>query len=213
MYRWCSTPQNLPGRYRSDTQLPLHLKSFGKSPEIHGGGRTTTLGPRTSNIARRLRRRHADNDERGAELIEFALVVVLLIALLYGIITYGLILAAQSTITQAAADAARSGIVSSSTPVTTAEAQACTDVGWMNKTCGGPVTFNNCTFSPNPADAITAFACTEPCPSNSVNTCLAVTVSYNYSATPLFPELPGLGVITPSTISSTNVLQLSTPSS
>jgi Flp pilus assembly protein TadG len=206
------------GRFRSDTQLPLHLKSFGKSPEIHGGGGTTTLGPRTRNIASRLRRRHADDDERGAELIEFALVVVLLITLLYGIITYGLILGAQATITQAAADAARSGIVSSSTSVATAEAQACTDVGWMNKTCGNPVTFNtsNCTFSPNPADAITAFACTEPCPSNSgnsVNTCLAVTVSYNYSATPLFPELPGLGVITPSTISSTNVLQLSTPSS
>lgn len=172
------------------------------------------MGARTRNLARRLRRRH-DDDERGAELIEFALVVVLLITLLYGIITYGLILGAQSTITQAAADAARSGIVSSSTAVATAEAQACTDVGWMSKTCGAPATYNtsNCTFSPNPADAITAFACTENCPSNSVNTCLAVTVSYNYSTTPLFPELPGLGVITPSTISSTNVVQLSTPSS
>lgn len=172
------------------------------------------MGPRTRNIARRLRRRN-DEDERGAELIEFALVVVLLITLLYGIITYGMILGAQATLTQAAADAARSGIVASSTAVATAEAQACTDVGWMDKTCGNPVTYStaNCTFSPNPADAITAFACTEPCPSNSVNSCLSVTVSYNYSAAPLFPELPGLGVITPSTLSSTNVLQLSTPSS
>ncbi|HUE07638.1 MAG TPA: TadE/TadG family type IV pilus assembly protein [Acidimicrobiales bacterium] len=172
------------------------------------------MGARIGNIARRLGRRH-DDDERGAELIEFALVVVLLITLLYGIITYGLILGAQATITQAAADAARSGIVSSSTAVATAEAQACTDVGWMSKTCGTPTVFNTstCTFSPNPADAITAFACTENCPSNSVNTCLAVTVSYNYSSTPLFPELPGLGIITPSTISSTNVVQLSTPSS
>ena len=46
-------------------------------------------------------------DERGAEMVEFAFVVVLLIALLYGIISYGLILAAQTTITQAAADGAR----------------------------------------------------------------------------------------------------------
>jgi Flp pilus assembly protein TadG len=172
------------------------------------------LGPRTGNFAKRLRRRHGE-DERGAELIEFALVIVLLITLLYGIITYGLILGAQSTITQAAADGARSGIVSSSTAVATAEAQACTDVGWMNKTCGAPATYDTsaCTFSPNPADAITAFACTENCPSNQIDTCLTVTVSYNYSSTPLFPELPGLGVITPSTISSTNVVQLSTPSS
>ncbi len=148
-------------------------------------------------------------------MVEFAIVVVLLIALLYGIITYGLILAAQATVTQAAADAARSGIVSSTTPVATAEAQACNDIGWMNKSCGAPTTYNTttCTFSPNPADAITAFACTMACPSVSTNTCLEVVVTYNYSSAPLFPEMPGLGVITPSTISSTNILQLSTPSS
>jgi Flp pilus assembly protein TadG len=148
-------------------------------------------------------------------MVEFAVVVVLLIALLYGIITYGLILAAQATITQSAADAARAGIVSSATSVATAEAQACTDIGWMNKTCGTPVTYNttNCTFSPNPADNITAFACQKACPSSASNQCLTVTVSYNYGAAPLFPELPGLGVVTPSTISSTNVLQISTPSS
>ena len=56
-------------------------------------------------------------------------------------------------------------------------------------------------------------AVTEPCPSASTNTCIKVTVWYNYASSPLFPELPGLGVIMPSTISSTNVLQLSTPTS
>jgi Flp pilus assembly protein TadG len=170
------------------------------------------LRPHTWGIPKRLRWR---DDENGAEMVEFAFVVVLLIALLYGIITYGLILAAQATVTQAAADAARAGIISSSTAVATAEAQACTDVGWMSKTCGTPTTFNttNCTFSPNPADAITTFACQKTCPSNANNQCLTVTVLYNYNSNPLFPELPGLGVITPSTISSTNVLQLSTPSS
>jgi Flp pilus assembly protein TadG len=148
-------------------------------------------------------------------MVEFAFVVVLLIALLYGIISYGLILAAQATITQSAADAARSGIVSSSTAVATAETQACTDIGWMNKTCGAPATYNTttCTFSPNPADAITAFACQMACPSNANNQCLTVTVSYNYNSNPLFPELPGMGVITPSTLSSSNTLQMSTPSS
>jgi Flp pilus assembly protein TadG len=149
-----------------------------------------------------VKRRSDHHDERGAEMVEFAFVVVLLIALLYGIVTYGLILAAQATITQAAADAARAGIVASSTAVTTAEAQAGTDVGWMDKgACGTSGT------------TITCVASEEPCPSNGNNTCLKVTVSYNYSSSPLFPEMPGLGLITPSTISSTNVLQLSTPSS
>ena len=76
----------------------------------------------------------AAKETSGAEMVEFAIVVVLLIALLYGIISYGLILAAQATITQAAADGARAGIVAvASTAVATAEAQAGTDVGWMNK--------------------------------------------------------------------------------
>ncbi len=143
-----------------------------------------------------------DEDERGAEMVEFAFVVVLLIALLYGIISYGLILAAQSTITQAAADGARAGIVASSSAVATAEAQAATDVGWMDKgTCGTSAT------------TITCVASEAPCPSNAANECLTVTVTYNYASDPLFPELPGLNVITPSTLSSTNVLQLSDPSS
>ncbi len=159
-----------------------------------------TLRPRTLRLLVAPGRRR--DDERGAEMVEFAFVVVLLVALLYGIITYGLILAAQATVTQAAADGARSGIVASSTAAATAEAQAGTDVGWMGKgACGTANT------------TITCVAVTEPCPSNANNTCLKVTVSYDYAASPLFPEMPGLGVITPSTISSTNILQLSTPSS
>lgn len=181
------------------------------------------MGPRTRNFAKRLRRNPGE-DERGAELIEFAVVVVLLITLLYGIITYGVILAAQATVTQAAADAARSGIVqgtgnavncngsSNTVPAAGCAAvqQANTDLGWMNKgTCyetvngqavGGAVT--------NP---ISCAASTIVCPSVSSNTCLKVVITYNYSSAPLFPELPGLGVITPSTISSSNTLQLSTP--
>jgi Flp pilus assembly protein TadG len=140
-------------------------------------------------------------------MVEFAFVVLLLIALLYGIISYGLVLAAQSTLTQAAADAARSGIVSSSNAVTTAEGEAANDVGWMGKGCYEPDVLGSVSAP------ITCKATTGSCPSNASNTCLTVTVLYNYASSPLFPELPGLGVIMPSTISSTNVLQMSTPSS
>jgi Flp pilus assembly protein TadG len=170
------------------------------------------LGTRTWSVSNELRRRR--EDEHGAEMVEFAFVVVLLIALLYGIISYGLILAAQSTITQAAADGARAGIVASSTAPATAEAQACTDVGWMNKSCAAPSSGSN-TVCPSAVagSAITASACEEACPSNANNECLTVKVIYNYNSYPLFPELPGMGVITPSTITSSNTLQMSTPSS
>ena len=190
------------------------------------------MGPRTGNFAKRLRRRH-EEDERGAELIEFAFVVVLLITLLYGIITYGVILAAQATVTQAAADGARAGIVQGTTNQAcsgtgqngasvssagcVAVAQAAQDLGWMDKggcnefvgvgATGTPTQVSNSNTS-----AITCTARTYACPSELTNTCLSVKISYDYSSSPLFPELPGLGVITPSTITSTNVLQLSTPS-
>jgi len=172
------------------------------------------LGPRTGGIAQRLRER-AD-DESGAELVEFAFVVVLLIALLYGIISYGLILGAQATLNQAAADGARAGIVvpstttpslcatttSPATPCSVADGQAGTDVGWMNKgTCGTSATIITC---------VTTEA---PCPSNTNQECLTTTVKYNYSQSPLFPELPGMDVVTPSTLSASNTLQISNPSS
>jgi Flp pilus assembly protein TadG len=142
-------------------------------------------------------------------MVEFAFVVVLLIALLYGIISYGLVLAAQSTLTQAAADAARSGIVVSPTAaaIVAAEGEAANDVSWMGKGC------HETGVTGSPSSPITCTANPESCPSNANSTCLAVTVIYNYASSPLFPELPGLGVIMPSSISSTNVLQMSTPTS
>ena len=170
------------------------------------------MGPRTWKMPGQCRRRR---DERGAEMVEFAFVVVLLIALLYGIISYGLILSAQSTVTQAAADGARAGVVAATTslgPKGTAEAQAANDLSWMDKgQCYQP------DAKPLPIGAsngiLTCVATQAPCASNASNQCLSVTVTYQYAKAPIFPLLPGLGVITPSTISSTDVLQMSLPSS
>jgi Flp pilus assembly protein TadG len=209
----------MPGGIQA-TSIVSWFKTVAISAEKQRRG-VTTLGPRTGTFAKRLRRRQGE-DERGAELLEFALVVVLLITLLYGIISYGVILAAQSTVTQAAADGARAGIVQGTGTTScngntvsaagcAAVQQAATDLGWMNKgTCYQTV--NSTAVGGSISNPISCAAITEACPSNAVNTCLSLTVQYNYGSAPLFPELPGLSVITPSTISSTNVLQLSTPS-
>jgi Flp pilus assembly protein TadG len=153
---------------------------------------------------------HRQHDERGAEMVEFAFVVVLLIMLLYGIVSYGLILSAQSTVTQAAADGARAGIVASTNVAGSAEQAAGDDLTWMGK---GQCYEQDATPTGSPTAAISCKALPEPCPSNANNQCLKVTVSYSYASDPLFPILPGLNIITPSTISSTAVLQMSTPSS
>ena len=158
------------------------------------------MRPRPRKLAQSWNRR--TEDESGAELVEFAFVVVLLVALLYGIISYGLILGAQAAINQAAADGARAGIVDPTNAQTDAEKEVSQDVGWMDKgSCTPSTTVISCTASE------------AACPSNPNNQCLTVTVIYNYASSPLFPELPGMGIVTPSTLSATNTLQISNPTS
>jgi Flp pilus assembly protein TadG len=135
-------------------------------------------------------------------MIEFAFVILLLVALIYGIVSVGLSLAAKATVTQAAEDGARAGIVDSTALAAKAAAiaQASGDLSWMGKgACN--------------AGVITCVATEAPCTSNTANTCLTVNVSYNYAAHPLFPIMPGLGILAPATISSSATLQVSTPTS
>jgi Flp pilus assembly protein TadG len=78
-------------------------------------------------------RKKGHKSESGAELIEFAFISTILIALVYGIVFFGVTLGAKVTISQAAADGSRAGIVSQ-TPATAeslATNQAVTDLGWM----------------------------------------------------------------------------------
>ena len=114
----------------------------------------------------------AARGERGAEMVEFAFVVVLLMALLYGIVSYGLILSAQSTVTQAAADGGRGRHRSRHRRVVhrvaTAEAEAGNDIGWMNKgACATSGTTITCNASEAPAPRTPA---TSASPSRSATT-------------------------------------------
>ena len=119
-------------------------------------------------------------------MVEFAFVVVLLIALLYGIISYGLILAAQSTITQAAADGARAGIVQSSTascgplapPAPSPPPRARPPATWAGWTRARAATAGT---------TITCVATEAACPSNANNQCLTVTVIVQLQLEPALP--------------------------
>jgi Flp pilus assembly protein TadG len=185
----CS-PQSLRGEFPPFTWLRIPEEAPRKG---------STLGPSKTRGQRRVGR-----GEDGAETVEFAIVVVLLIALLYGIVALGLSLAAKVTVTQAASDGARAGIVMS-TPalqISTAQTAAASDVSWMGRGTCSPT-----------GTTITCFASEAACAANSNQTCLTVVVTYNYAKSPLFPPLPGLGVLAPNTIMTSSTLQVSTPSS
>jgi len=49
------------------------------------------------------------------------------------------------------------------------------------------------------------------CTSVATNTCLNVALTYYYGSDPIFPEVPGLSVITPTTLTSSSSLVVSTP--
>ncbi|HEY1830135.1 MAG TPA: TadE/TadG family type IV pilus assembly protein [Acidimicrobiales bacterium] len=181
------------------------------------------MGPKT--LAKRLRGRH---DEDGAEMIEFAIVVVLLITLVYGMVAIGLSLAARESINQAAADGARAGIVlpmattsQTDTAETSADNQAIGELGWLG--IGSSCSSSNIVCK-NDASSVTSCPSThssssgEMCVSattalctGSTQTCLSVAVNYYYTSAPIFPLAPGLNLITPSDISSTSTMETSTP--
>jgi Flp pilus assembly protein TadG len=146
-------------------------------------------------VTNRIRsaKRQGGSDERGAAMIEFALAATLLLVLLFGIITYGYVLSFKQGMTQAAAEGARAGAVSS-TPTPAATAAVTRSVSAFNKTCGtGGLT---CNINP---------AYTTNC---AGHTCIRVQITYDYKNFPLMPKFPGIGLLLPDTLTSTSVAEI-----
>lgn len=132
------------------------------------------------------RRRLLRRDQSGAAAVEFALVVGLFIFVLYGLISFGMILATKQRITNAAAEGARAAVGQTTESAAVSAATARVLAAGL------------------PAGAYTPTYSTAPCGSNQ---CITVTVTYNLAGNPVVPPAPGLGLVTPNTISSTAVVQ------
>ncbi len=136
-------------------------------------------------------------DESGSVLVEFSLVFALFVLVLYGLICFGMILAAKNSITHAAAEGARSAVGAVDDPATVdvdervarAKAKVHESLTWFgSKYEEGDTT-------------ATVARC-------GAADCITVTVTYPYSARPIVPPAPGLGLVTPSNLSSTAVVEL-----
>ena len=173
--------------------------------------------------------RHRQQDERGAELIEFAIVIVLLLTVVYGMVAVGLSLAARESINQAVADGARFGIVqplSSTGTVTSAtetssDTEAVNELGWLGLGACGTAKVKCLTDSTTNTSCPSTYSSTfgnmcvssnaAACSANPTQTCLTVAVNYYYTSAPIFPLAPGLGLITPSDVSSSATMQVTSP--
>jgi Flp pilus assembly protein TadG len=138
------------------------------------------------------------NRERGAALVEFSISIVLLLVLLFGIIEYGYMLSFKQALTQAAAEGARAGVVSSDATGAAAAAAVKNSTLAFNQTCntGGLSCKNDAGVWP-PA----ATTC-------GTNTCVTVQLTYDWKNYPLLPKFPGLGLIMPDTLKSTSVARV-----
>ena len=162
----------------------------------------------------RTRAPHRRDD--GAAMVEFAFVAVLLVFLVFGIITFGLLLSFKQDVTRAAAEGARVGAVSqppTSTPPDAAAdprhaatLQATKDaVASFDKTCdvegmGCIVTVHNCR---NVAEAGPAIYWQD-----GNDDCVTVELVYDYDAFPLILEPPVISAVLPNQISSKSTARL-----
>lgn len=132
--------------------------------------------------------RHAED---GAAAVEFALVSVLFLMLVFGIITFGLVFALNHTLTHAAAEGARSALVApAASTVQAAEDAARTRLGWLEGTADEPT------------------ATVAACESDPGQQCVVVVTSYNWALNPLVPPLPGLGLVMPDVMTRSATVQV-----
>lgn len=148
-------------------------------PQRHGRYRRRCTPARGVAPQRRVRR------ERGSVSVEFALIFPALFVIFYAIVTYGLIFAAQHTLALAAAEGGRAALryqrasnaaESLTLRKTAASNAAHAPLSWLNGVGG---------------NAVTVTSSDEACAYDGALTCITVRVTYDYTASPLVPNLLG----------------------
>ena len=138
-------------------------------------------------------RRRTDD---GAAAVEFALVLPLLVLLLFGIISYGVMLSFRQSLSQAAAEGARAAAVTFLEDDKQDEAIAAVDqaLDSFGLTCAAPNLLKDgtdvgaCTVS-------TPGVCT-PAAAAGVE-CVTVALTFDYRDHPIVPSFPGVGYVMP----------------
>ncbi|MGH9265802.1 MAG: TadE family protein [Acidimicrobiales bacterium] len=134
-----------------------------------------------------LRRR----DQKGAALVEFAMVVGLFVMILYGLIYFGMALATKQRVTNAAAEGARAAVGATDTAVQgIAEDRVKSLLGEPN---------GRYTVVP------VAAACDSGNPTGPQ--CITVTISWDWENHPVVPAAPGLRLAPVDTLGSKATVQ------
>jgi Flp pilus assembly protein TadG len=137
--------------------------------------------------------------ERGAALVEFTIVAVLFLTLIFGSVSFGMIFSVKHTLTNAASEGARAALKTNPSATDTEKINTATAAATTRARAGlgGKADYLN------PVTASIA-----NCESDLTQRCITVIVSYPYASHPLVPAMPLLNFL-PSTLTSKAVIELS----
>jgi Flp pilus assembly protein TadG len=139
--------------------------------------------------------------DRGAALVEFALVSLLFIFFIYAVAVFGILLSTKNGVTHAAAEGARSALSVPDQPSATLDARR---IAQATTTVADSLSHLGSNY--DPADTVASIAgCTSP--ADPVK-CITVTITYPWDDRPLVPQAPFIKAITPETIHATAVVRL-----
>lgn len=145
-------------------------------------------------------------------MVEFALVSVLLMFFIYAIAAFGVMLSTKNSLTHAASEGARSALSVSDLPASSANtALSATPPGRRVTQAVTTVTKYLGFLGSNASNAVvnaTIANCSTAVPLVDTTQCITVTVTYPWSAHPLIPAAPGLGLVTPNNMTATAVVRL-----
>jgi hypothetical protein len=155
-------------------------------------------------------RRRCDDGERGSVLVEFSLVIVLFVMLLYGLIAFAMALAFKHSITQAAGEGARSAVGAyptgagpfSQNDIDNAKELAATntvirDLDWVGSR-----------FDPLTDLFVDVDWCDPAHTATGDPRCITVAINQDYKARPIVPSAPGIGVLMPDRLQSTAIVEV-----
>jgi hypothetical protein len=151
--------------------------------------------PHVSPWGRRKRARAVHlGDERGVAAVEFAIVSILLLTLLYGLLTYGFVFGLQHDLTHAASEGARAALrAPAGEEVERAEARARAALSFQAAEDEAVID----------AELLSGADCE---PDEPILQCIRVTITYDYRAHPIVPPLLNVGV--PQTMRGAAVVEL-----
>ncbi len=174
----------------------------------------TPSAPAAPGEARRSR------GDAGTAILEFTLVAVLLLTIVFGIINFGLILSFKQDVTRAAAEGARAAAVAlpsavegANDPRRLAAVNATNEaVTGFQKTCGTggmtcTVQIHDCDYTVADLD-LSATPDSNGYKSNTTPDCVTVKLTYDYRNYPLLVPVPLIAAFLPDEIKAKSVVRL-----